>query len=99
MTESRNSSVIASAPSADHDGMGEGAETSDLGESWFESAALWVGATLVRRGRSRGPVPKVPINIRLSAEVLLRFKATGRGWQTRINAALEQWLEAHPEVG
>ena len=99
MTESRNGSAIASAPSVAPDETGEGIEAEELSESWFESATLWVGETLVRRGRPSGPVPKVPINIRLSAEVLTRFKATGRGWQTRINAALEQWLEAHPEVG
>ena len=35
------------------------------------------------------------INIRLSADVLERFRATGQGWQTRIDAALKQWLVEH----
>jgi uncharacterized protein (DUF4415 family) len=34
--------------------------------------------------------------IRLSRDVLERFRATGRGWQTRMDAALREWLENHP---
>jgi uncharacterized protein (DUF4415 family) len=26
------------------------------------------------------------------------FKATGRGWQTRIDAALKDWLRTHSPV-
>lgn len=31
--------------------------------------------------------------IRLDAEVLEAFCATGKGWQTRMNAALKEWLK------
>jgi uncharacterized protein (DUF4415 family) len=34
--------------------------------------------------------------LRLSQDVLERFRATGPGWQTRIDAALREWLESHP---
>ena len=34
--------------------------------------------------------------IRLSPEVMDAFKATGAGWQTRIDAALKDWLKRHP---
>jgi uncharacterized protein (DUF4415 family) len=27
--------------------------------------------------------------------VLDRFRATGTGWQTRVDAALREWLEVH----
>jgi uncharacterized protein (DUF4415 family) len=33
--------------------------------------------------------------IRLDAEVIDRFKAPGKGWQTRMNAALRDWLKTH----
>ncbi|WP_147492032.1 BrnA antitoxin family protein, partial [Burkholderia pseudomallei] len=33
--------------------------------------------------------------IRLDDDVLDAFKATGRGWQTRVNAALKEWLKTH----
>ena len=38
---------------------------------------------------------KVPTTIPLSPEVVATFKATGAGWQTRIDAALKDWLKTH----
>ena len=32
--------------------------------------------------------PKVPLNLRIDADVLAAFRATGDGWQTRMNDAL-----------
>ena len=51
-----------------------------------------------RKPGQRGPgrrQPKVAINIRLSPEVLEAFKATGEGWQTRVDGALKEWLRTH----
>jgi uncharacterized protein (DUF4415 family) len=39
--------------------------------------------------------PKQVTTIRLSPEVMDAFKATGAGWQTRIDAALKDWLKTH----
>lgn len=42
--------------------------------------------------RTRGPQKspkKVPISIRLSPEIIERFKAGGPGWQARMEAALK----------
>jgi uncharacterized protein (DUF4415 family) len=47
-----------------------------------------------QRGPGKRP-PKVAINIRLSPEVLDAFKATGNGWQTRVDGALKDWLKEH----
>jgi len=47
------------------------------------------------RGRPRSPAPKQRITIRLSPDVLATFKATGRGWQTRVETALRDWLKTH----
>lgn len=38
------------------------------------------------------------ITIRLSRDVVERFRATGEGWQTRIDAALRDYLKAHPRL-
>ena len=46
----------------------------------------------VRRGRPRAAKPKVSTTIRLSQDVINHFKAGGRGWQTRIDAALREWI-------
>ena len=48
----------------------------------------------VRRGRPRVAKPKVSTTIRLSQEVIDHFKADGRGWQTRIDHALREWIKA-----
>lgn len=37
-----------------------------------------------KRGRPPKAERKRPVNIRLSPEVLAHFRATGRGWQTRL---------------
>jgi len=44
------------------------------------------------RGRPKAETTKERITIRLSADVLERFRAAGPGWQTRIDAALKEWL-------
>ena len=31
-----------------------------------------------------------------AADVMAAFKATGAGWQTRMNDALRDWLRTHP---
>jgi len=46
-----------------------------------------------RMGRPPIESPKVPIHIRLSQNVLDAFKATGKGWQTRIDAVLREAVE------
>jgi uncharacterized protein (DUF4415 family) len=51
-----------------------------------------------KRGRPVSTSPKAHVNIRLDAEVVEQFRATGRGWQTRLNAALKEWLKTHPRA-
>lgn len=46
-------------------------------------------------GRPKAEVTKERITIRLSPDVLERFRATGTGWQTRVDAALRDWLKTH----
>ena len=46
-----------------------------------------------RRGRPPLAQPKVATKLRLSADVLARFRATGPGWQTRIDETLRKALE------
>ena len=54
-----------------------------------------VKPTLKRGGRPISQNPKVFTGIRLDPDVLAAFKNSGRGWQTRINAALKEWLAQH----
>ena len=57
--------------------------------------ARTAGDMLKPRGRPRAPAVKERTTIRLSPEVMAAFKATGKGRQTRVNAALKDWLRTH----
>lgn len=47
-----------------------------------------------KRGRPSGS-KKVSTTIRFDTDVVARFRARGRGWQSQMNAALREWLQAH----
>lgn len=51
-------------------------------------------AKLGVRGRQKAPT-KVLTSIRLSPEVVESFRASGDGWQTRIDTVLVNWLKRH----
>ena len=46
----------------------------------------------IQRGRPKAAVTKEPVKIRLDADVLQALRATGDGWQTRINDTLRASL-------
>lgn len=77
----------------------------ELTETFFEQGVWEVAGKVVsrpqaqaelarRRGRPAGSDNKVSTTIRFDAEILNAFKATGEGWQTRMNDALKEWLRA-----
>ena len=41
------------------------------------------------RGRPHSENPKQQVSIRLDRDVVEKFKATGKGWQARVNAVLK----------
>jgi uncharacterized protein (DUF4415 family) len=54
--------------------------------------------SLLKKLGVRGPQvapTKVRINIRFSPEVVTAFKATGPGWQSRMDEALKTYLKEH----
>lgn len=61
-----------------------------LSEEWFEEADLYRGGKLVRRGRPKSETSKKAVSLRLDPEVIEWFRATGAGWQTRINETLRK---------
>jgi uncharacterized protein (DUF4415 family) len=57
----------------------------------------WAAAKpLARIGRPPSAKPlKVPTTIRFDPDVLAALKASGKGWQTRVNEAMREWLNSH----
>ena len=47
------------------------------------------------RGRPKAQSTKQALTVRYDAEIIEAFKATGKGWQTRMNDALRDWLKTH----
>lgn len=67
----------------------------ELTDEFFEQADEYDGDKLIRRGRPKSESQKLLLTVRYDADVIEAFKATGKGWQTRMNAALRDWLKTH----
>jgi uncharacterized protein (DUF4415 family) len=68
----------------------------------FDRAEMAKGGKVIReasgtltrpRGRPRSETPKQQVSLRLDQDVLEGIKATGAGWQRRVNDALRAWLK------
>ena len=57
-----------------------------------------LAAALKKRGRPAGSGSEEQVAIRFDREVLSAFRASGPGWQTRMNDALRDWLRTHSPV-
>ena len=90
-------------------GIAADPDARELDEDWFARARpasevlprdVYEGLVALQKSRARGrpPVetPKVATAIRFDADVLAGLRATGKGWQTRVNDAMRQWLKEHP---
>ena len=44
------------------------------------------------RGRPVSANPKVAVKVRLDADVLEKLRASGKGWQTRVNNVLRDYV-------
>ncbi|HUW98424.1 MAG TPA: BrnA antitoxin family protein [Acidiferrobacter sp.] len=77
----------AEEESAIQTGVAEDPDTYELTDTEFRQ--------LKRVGRPPAAMTKERVTMRLSRDVVGRFRATGPGWQTRIDAALKEWLETH----
>lgn len=63
-----------------------------LKAAFFKSASLYEGTQLKTRGRPKAVTNKEPVKLRLDADVLAALRASGEGWQTRINDTLRAAL-------
>ena len=64
----------------------------ELTDEFFEQADEYIGDKLIRRGRPKAEQTKQALTVRYDADIVAAFKATGKGWQTRMNEALRDWL-------
>ena len=80
------------------DSDGEVRELTAKDMARFKPAAEVLPQSLRKKLGVRGP-QKAPtkerVTIRLSREVVERFRESGSGWQTRVDTALRDWLKKH----
>jgi uncharacterized protein (DUF4415 family) len=67
-------------------GIAQDPDTYELGAAEFKQ---------LRRGRPLGSGTKVQVTLRIDEDVVEKFKASGAGWQTRMNDALKSWTKSH----
>lgn len=80
----------------DEDATITAAAMSDPDAQPFTDAQWKAVKPQVRLGRPQAEVTKERITIRLSRDVVTQFRATGQGWQTRVDSALRQYIAEHP---
>lgn len=71
-----------------HAGIAADPDTSEADSSWWKQAK-----PNVKPGRPPSESPKVATNIRFDRDVLEALRATGSGWQTRVNDAVRELLK------
>ena len=65
----------------------------------YEPSGAEIMAMRPVSGHSHIIARKVLLSVRYSPEVVSFFRATGKGWQTRMNDALKEWISAHAPQG
>ncbi|MEK6746320.1 MAG: BrnA antitoxin family protein [Pseudomonadota bacterium] len=73
-------------------------ELPELTDEMLEIGNFYVGGKLVKRGRPKSEIHANNISIRLDPKVESYFRAMGKGWQSRINSVLKEWVEKHPNA-
>jgi uncharacterized protein (DUF4415 family) len=94
--------TIAAALSAAPEHLPADPDFPPLADDFFKNAivshtrAELEAKLAARKRRGPGKAPrKTPATIRFDPDVLAGLRATGKGWQTRANNALRDWLKTH----
>ena len=81
-------------------------EAPELSNDFFDNAtpliadkpvpkAVFSAAVEKAKGRPKLKNPKLLVSMRYDADIIEYFKATGKGWQSRVNEVLSQYVASH----
>ena len=88
-------------------GIAADPDTFELDDEWFARALpakeffspeAYAQLCAMRQRAPKDKPLKVPTTIRFDADVLTALKASGKGWQTRVNQAVKDWLRTQSPV-
>lgn len=74
-------------------------EIPEIDDDFFDRAEIAIGGKIIRPargtltrpvGRPKSDTPKKSVHLRLSQDVLAHYRASGPGWQTRIDETLRK---------
>ena len=68
----------------------------ELEDEFFQQADQYDGERRIKRGRPSGTGMKTSTTVRFDTDIVDAFRASGPGWQTKMNQALREWLDSHP---
>lgn len=91
-SKAQREAALAAAPErvSDPDSPYDPDDAQAVAEFWAKGKVRQPG----QRGPQKRPT-KVALTVRYSPEVVAYFKATGEGWQTRMNEVLREYVERH----
>lgn len=92
--EARIQAQIANDPDAPELTDEQAATARPFGEAFPDLLASWKR----RPGRPKAAVTKVAVKLRLDPDVVEGYRATGPGWQTRMNDVLRRGMSATDET-
>lgn len=99
MSKMRKKPVVA-MPSVDEDKAITAAARSDPDAKPLTPKQLKAMVPLrTLRGRPKSPHKKLLVSVRYSPEVVEYFKATGEGWQSRMDGVLKAYVERRSRQG
>ena len=78
----------------EQDFVWDGLDEEDRPLTETEAAPLRAAIVAKKRGRPVGS-DKEQVALRIDKDVLEGFRASGAGWQTRMNEALRAWVATH----
>lgn len=70
-------------------------DIAELDDDFFANADIYQGNRLIKKGRPRQQKPKIATTLRLDPKIIEFFKADGKGYQTRINQVLLDYIATH----
>lgn len=93
LTRTQVLAAVRSLP-GDQDFVWDGVDEDDRPMTEVDAAPVRAAIAAKKRGRPVGS-GKEQVALRIDKDVLEAFRASGAGWQTRMNEALRAWVSTH----